>query len=102
MTNCILQRRFGIVKISMNVITSSTDRQLSELWLNLCPLSIEHHYANDALVIEGASPLFDVTYEGEVLPEYRIEVTQNEFPSGTVAIQQETDHYFRTYKAIRL
>lgn len=103
-TNCITERRFGIIRIQTDLLNGCTPFALREFWSNFCPLRMEHHAINDVFVIEAASDLFDMVPLGEQPPEYTVEVTRTEYPSGAIAVTYEYDDqkFYNEYKATRL
>jgi len=79
-----INMRRGVFKISSALLDEAID-ELFEFMSNFVIVRAEHHYFNDYIKYHAISPLFDITDDGTIIPEYDFEITRRQ--NGTLDIR---------------
>lgn len=72
-SNCVTERRIGIVSMTDIFMEKMNDFGLSSLFSQLVPLDVKHNYPEGIIDIKCASPLFRKVEKGYIIPKYSLE-----------------------------
>lgn len=76
-----LQKRRGTITINLKTIRDANENTLREIFSNFFPFATEPSHTPDmygSVKYYGVSPHFDIVPDGEVFPEYKVMMQDDE------------------------